>query len=533
MPRLPIRHKLLVGLSLVVVMMLTLLGGSIYGLHAFHSSILKLTDQLRELGASAQLLRTVVQLESGRDDTPLGRDQLRRHALDARAALGQYCDQLKANASRGNRDDVRDELGLAFAIDDDLTAILNQLAPGTTVEPLLPGTRRNLNRGAGAPLTLPARIDRLNRHVMSLPNILHRDFFAVLSSSRSQFESSRWIVWVSALAVLAMLGALMMLVSRWVLFPVRLLHRGVRHVAGGDFGYRIALNSGDEMQALATAFNDMTDRIAATYADLERQVQERSRQLVRSERLAGVGFLAAGVAHEINNPLASIALCAEALERRLGTLEGPDAPRVRDYMRMIQDEAFRCKRITEKLLDFSRCGEIQRSRTDLVGLVQGVVEMVQHMGKYRGKAIAFQPRESVVAHADPQEIKQVVLNLVVNALDSMEPGGTLRIAARHADGMAELTFADDGCGMTPEVLENIFEPFFTRRRGGKGTGLGLSITHRIVSQHGGEIAASSPGEGRGATFVVRLPVRPVEPTPAPAPMPPPPAPRALAAAGVG
>jgi two-component system, NtrC family, sensor kinase len=174
---------------------------------------------------------------------------------------------------------------------------------------------------------------------------------------------------------------------------------------------------------------------------------------------------------------------------------------------MIQEEAFRCKSITERLLDFSRCADIQRERTDLASLIQGVVEMIRHMGKYRGKTIVFQPREVVMAHVDSQEIKQVVLNLVVNALDSMEVDGTLRIDLRHSDGMAEMAFTDNGCGMSPEVLENIFEPFFTRRRVGKGTGLGLSITHRIISQHQGEIMATSPGEGQGATFVVRLPVR--------------------------
>ncbi len=308
-----------------------------------------------------------------------------------------------------------------------------------------------------------------------------------------------------------MLIGLAVLFNRWVLYPVRLLQRGVRRVARGSFDYSIELTTGDEMQALAEAFNDMTARLRVTYADLERQVRERSRQLVRSERLAGVGFLAAGVAHEINNPLASIAFCSEALENRLAPLlaaaEPADAKVVQNYLRMIQEEAFRCKSITEKLLDFSRCGEIQRERTDLAGLIQGVVEMIRHMGKYRQKQIVFHPREAVLAHVDGQEIKQVVLNLVVNALDSMGENGTLRIDLRHAEGMAEMVFDDDGCGMPPEVLENIFEPFFTKRRVGKGTGLGLSITHRIVSQHHGEIHASSPGEGHGATFSVRLPVQ--------------------------
>src|SRR5262249_2477735 len=103
------------------------------------------------------------------------------------------------------------------------------------------------------------------------------------------------------------------------------------------------------------------------------------------------------------------------------------------------------------------------------------------------------------------------LNLVVNALDSMDDGGTLRIRIGQRDGMAEVVFADTGCGMTPETLENIFEPFFTRSKTGKGTGLGLSISHRAISQHGGEIKGSSPGPNLGSTFTVRLPIQPAQP----------------------
>jgi len=525
MLRWPIRVKLIAGLSLVVGMMLTLMGGSIFGLNAFHTSNLTLVDQLRELGASKDLLQYVVRLDARSVDTPEGKAALARQVREARKALNGYFDELRKNATRGNRaDDGRDELGLAFCVDHDLAAILAEVDPASHATPISRATPGYIGRHpealrvdgvapAGSP-SLDHRIARLNRRVLDLPDKLHRDFYQILEMSKRQYQSSRVIVWTSALAVLAMLIALAALLHRWVLDPVRLLHRGVRRVTLGQFDHRIELKTGDEMQSLAEAFNDMTARLSEIYADLERQVQERSRQLVRSERLAGVGFLAAGVAHEINNPLASIAFCSEALENRVGPLldrEGVgDSKVIRSYLRMIQEEAFRCKNITEKLLDFSRCGEIRRERVDLVGLVQGVVEMIRHMGKYRGKHVAFHPRESVVAHADAQEIKQVVLNLVVNALDSMAPGGTLRVELRYVEGMAEMAFADDGCGMPPEVLENIFEPFFTRRRTGKGTGLGLSITHRIVSQHQGEIAATSPGEDRGSTFVVRLPVRQVE-----------------------
>jgi signal transduction histidine kinase len=261
------------------------------------------------------------------------------------------------------------------------------------------------------------------------------------------------------------------------------------------------------------------------YSDLARQVNERSRQLVRSERLAGVGFLAAGVAHEINNPLASIAFCSEALESRLTDLldrptssggmtlqlrPAADDPRatVLKYLKMIQQEAFRCKEITQRLLEFSRGGERSREATDLSEIIQSVVDVSQHLPSFKGKTIDF-PGGHVTAWVNAQEIKSVVLNLVVNALDSMDENGKLSIRLGQHDGVAEMSFTDTGCGMTPEVLENIFEPFFTRSRTGKGTGLGLSISHRVVSQHSGEIEATSVGPGQGSTFTVRIPMQPV------------------------
>jgi signal transduction histidine kinase len=322
-----------------------------------------------------------------------------------------------------------------------------------------------------------------------------------------------------------------------VFYPIRDLEQSAGRLAQGDFEHRIEVHSGDEMEDLAAAFNNMTGRLRLMYGDLARQVNDRSRQLVRSERLASVGFLAAGVAHEINNPLASIAFCSEALEKRLTNLldatlsskisefskasEGDEPPPalaewtkdreiVARYLKMIQEEAFRCKAITQRLLEFSRGGERRREPTDLAELAQSVLDMVQHLQNCKGKHIAFEPAGRIIASVNAQEIKSVVLNLVVNALDSMDDGGTLTITLQQRDTMAEVVFADTGCGMTAETLENIFEPFFTRSRTGKGTGLGLSISHRVISQHGGEIDAVSPGLSRGSTFTVRLPLQPAE-----------------------
>ena len=199
-------------------------------------------------------------------------------------------------------------------------------------------------------------------------------------------------------------------------------------MARGSFDYKINLHSGDEMQDLAEAFNDMTAKISMTYADLERQVQERSRQLVRSERLAGVGFLAAGVAHEINNPLASIAFCAEALDHRLERLLDRSArPRSSGRLQLPEDDPGRSRfavRASPRSCWTSRAATTSNaSGSTWPALIQGVVDMIRHIGKYTGKTIVFHPREAVMAHVDRQEIKQVVLNLIVNALESMDQTG--------------------------------------------------------------------------------------------------------------
>jgi signal transduction histidine kinase len=341
---------------------------------------------------------------------------------------------------------------------------------------------------------------------------------------RIQYRSLIGLLSVTTLSAAALLALFLQLFYRWVFRPLRVLVTGSRRVAAGDFGYRIALASRDEMAELAEAMNDMTARFQAIRDDLDRQVQLRTKQVVRSEQLASVGFLAAGVAHEINNPLASIAMCAESLESRLAEFCSPHTPCAEDgtrsvpatledqltvmqrYLQMIQSEAFRCKGITEKLLDFSRIGEVKRQNVDLRELVSGVIEMVRHLGKYQDRHIELLDSEPIIVPVNAQELKQVVLNLITNALDSLDSGGKLEIKLQRAADKAELLFTDDGCGMTEEVLAHLFEPFFTRRRGGQGTGLGLSIVYRIVTEHGGQIDAESDGPGRGSRFRITLPL---------------------------
>jgi len=522
MPRGSLRRKSIFGLVLVMCMLGSLLAGAAFGLRSFHRANNKLVDQLPELGAATTLLKVAAQLDARNAVSIEGKARLKQDLFRVRQALHVYFEVLRKNTTRFlDMESKREELDLAFRADAEVTELLRLIEPTDTVHYQFNATKVYLSNhpemllfydGKGRVIATPTiadRVERLNSCTSELPASLHRGLMEILSESGSTYQTSRSIVILSTVCVAALLFLLGRLFHKWVLKPVDYLHAGVLQVAMGNFSHRIELNSSDEMQALADAFNSMTHRLGAMYADLERQVDIRSRQLVRSERLAGVGFLAAGVAHEINNPLASIAFGAEALESRVNrwTDQYPasEVKPIKSYLAMIQEEAFRCKRITERLLDFARGGDTQRERTDVISLVQSVVEMTRHMGKYRGRTIRFQPRSPLFCEVDGQEIKQVVLNLVVNALEAIESGGHLIIEAHATQGMAEISFTDNGHGMPADVVEHVFEPFFTRKRSGKGTGLGLSISHRIINQHGGELMAESPGENLGSESSRRRP----------------------------
>ena len=335
-----------------------------------------------------------------------------------------------------------------------------------------------------------------------------RDYAAAIQTQYRRFLAA---VSTAAVTSAGILLIFLRLMYAWIFRPIRELVVGSQMIAQGRFNFRIKLDARDEMAQLADAFNRMTERFETIRNDLDAQVQTKSRELVRTERLAGVGFLAAGVAHEINNPLASIAMSAESLQRRLLPVldhpqQGCDRDVIERYLAMIQEEAFRCKGITEKLLDFARTERKIRERTNLVELVNGIVEMLGPMGRYRGKHIRLDIPAMLFALVNPQELKQVTLNLLTNALDSVEDDGTVWVRLFEKDNHAHLVFEDNGCGMDSDILQNVFEPFFTKRKNGQGTGLGLSITHRIISEHQGRIEAYSAGIGQGSVFQVEIPV---------------------------
>lgn len=330
-----------------------------------------------------------------------------------------------------------------------------------------------------------------------------------LKDARRDYRSSMTLVGICSGVVVLLLAGLVRFGWRQIFQPISAMHQGARRVAQGDFSYRVKLDSADEMGELAESFNLMSERFQETATSLDRQVQDRSRQLVRSERLASVGLLAAGVAHEINNPLSAIRWAGESLESRLAELlnDAPDddAAVVQQYVAMIQSESERCQEITKRLLDFSRNHDSAKTQQDVCFILREVLSLITHMKKYRECQVEFDRQEPCEIEISGPEIKQVALNLVANALDSTGAKGTLRVELHEQVDWVEIHFVDDGAGMDQETIDHLFEPFYTTKPTGEGTGLGLSISDRIVGDHGGTIEAQSDGPGMGSTFSVRLP----------------------------
>ncbi|MBP3955190.1 HAMP domain-containing histidine kinase [Gemmata sp. G18] len=509
MARRRLRHKLMLGLVLVAGSIGLLASGTAYGIYTYYVSVKTIDRKVSELAIVTQMIGALNTFDQG--DPNNGDGCLL--AIDSTRALlnGTYgFDQAnKKNVQAGyDPDDGAQESFLIPELNRNLDALQKEVndviqKPQSGSTTVAVRDQEQVRREYGS-----AR--------RTAENLRHALLDDIQKSGQESFGAIRRTAWVVGFAMvwaLALVATMLYYFRVWMFAPIRELQAGVQRVQSGTFDQPLTLTSGDELQELADEFNAMVARLHAVYADLARQVNERSRQLVRSERMVSVGFLAAGVAHEINNPLASILFCSEALERRLqDVLASSTAPPAETevltrYLKMIQQEALRCKDITQKLLDFSRTGERTKDPADLTGLVRGVLEVARHLPSSRGKGVAFEPAGYIVAPVNAQDLKSVILNLVVNALDSMEDGGQLGITLGTAGGYAELIFADTGCGMAPEVLQNIFEPFYTKSRTGKGTGLGLFISHQIVDQHGGTITAASAGPGTGSTFTVRIPLQ--------------------------
>jgi signal transduction histidine kinase len=294
--------------------------------------------------------------------------------------------------------------------------------------------------------------------------------------------------------------------------PMRQLDLAVRHLADARLDHRVEPVGDREFTELMQHFNRMSAAIEELHASMREQVEMKSRQLVRSEQLASVGFLAAGLAHEINNPLAIITGHTQRLLRRIGPEgAGNQQAEVVKTLRLVCDEAFRCRDIAIQLLELSQQAEGNPRPVEVDALARHAVDLMRPLPICKGieiECVQDAPGESMVCLGQSSQLLQVFINLLRNALEACSaPGGRVLVRLHTQRGMVCVEVADNGCGMEQAALEHAFDPFFTDkpRRGLSGSGLGLSISHAIIERHQGRIYAQSDGAGRGSRFVVELP----------------------------
>ncbi len=347
-------------------------------------------------------------------------------------------------------------------------------------------------------------------------------------------ESSRRMILYTGCALLLIVGVSWFLIWRVVGEPVRALDRGTQRLAAGELGYQIEERSQDEIGELADSFNQMSrqlqvernQNLAWTHT-LEERVEQKSGELRRAhehalhtEKMASIGKMAAVLAHEINNPLSGILTYSKLLRKWTErewtsgpeTGPAPDAgetrhQEIRDALDLIASESRRCGDLVKNLLMFSRTTPMNLQPTDLNQVIDRSLRLVQHQLDLAGVHVDLQLQSDLpLVHCDAAQIEQVLLALIMNAMDAMSQGGNLWLTTRldHQTSQILIVVRDDGSGIPLDILPRIFEPFLTTKETGRGVGLGLAISRSILERHSGTIEVQSE-PGRGTTFTLTLP----------------------------
>src|SRR5208283_1622783 len=310
--------------------------------------------------------------------------------------------------------------------------------------------------------------------------------------------------------------------------PIRALKNGTEHPSLGELGYQIEEHSQDEAGDLARSFNGMSLQLRAANEEivrwartLEDRVDEKTKELRRAhdhvlhvERMASIGKMAAVVAHEVNNPLSGILTYAKLLRKWVGTGQAEREKReeAMQCLELIAAESRRCGELIKNLLSLSRTAPMNVQSTDLHEVIDRCLLLVRHQLELVGIELELKLADDVPrVPCDPAQMEQVLLALIMNAIDAMPHGGCLWIETRigRDETEVEIEMRDDGAGIAPDVLPQIFEPFMTTKESGRGVGLGLAISRGIVERHNGRIEVASE-LGRGTTFTVTLPCQTLE-----------------------
>ena len=363
------------------------------------------------------------------------------------------------------------------------TALLNQESDSAQ-EPVPVARKRHINWALKAALPIAAVL--LNGLLL----------FVLVSLSLAEGERHVVITVATAGAIL-ICAAVIMVFAVFVRRPMLELQDKIARVRLGDMDARVSFaDRRDEIGDLGCDFNDMVAQLKASREEIQRLHQT---QMSRAEHFATLGELATGLAHEIRNPLAGIAGVIEIVGRDLP----PNSP-ARAVIKDAKEEALQINRILTELLDTARPKPPQFQVSDVGTTAEHAVMFARQQAITKRIMIELEITNTIPAvEHDPNQINQVLLNLLLNAIQSMDKPGTIRVSLEHEDDSVLITVADEGKGILPEHLPNIFRPFFTTK--GHGTGLGLSLARRTVEAHGGSIDVASE-VGKGTQFIVRLPI---------------------------
>jgi len=333
------------------------------------------------------------------------------------------------------------------------------------------------------------------------------------SLMEKEIEKAKWSIFVTIFLIIGGTVALILLGTRkWVIQPIAKLMDGIKNLAQGNLDQQIDLKNGDELSELAQAFNQMAVDLRKAQERIIREGETRlelEMDLRQSEKLATIGQLASGLAHEIGTPLNIISGRAELIKKR-----SEDKEAMQNNLDIIVSQTERITKIIQQLLGFARKKRPERTALNIDALLETALDLLDHqIQNHRVKVMKDWRDDLPSVIGDPDQLQQVFLNLILNAIQSMPEGGTLRLSASSKiiskEGLEEgsrkyleICVEDTGTGMEKEVIKNIFNPFFTTKD--TGTGLGLMVTYGIIQDHEGWIDVESEA-GKGSVFKVYLP----------------------------
>ena len=312
------------------------------------------------------------------------------------------------------------------------------------------------------------------------------------------FEAWRKYLVFSVISALVPNLLLVLLIVRTFSRPLQRITLAAVQVTEGKYGTEVELReSNDEIGLLADSFNEMSRKMASDIA----QLQNLNEQLTRTEKLAAMGTLAAGVAHEVNNPLAAISSLIQMMQSK----QNPDE-KTQENLKLISTQIHRITQVTKDMMEFARVRPAAKSAVNINDLLEKSLRLASFDKSFQKLQIIKDFGENLLpVYADSDQLQQVFLNLLLNARDAMPEGGRLRIVTLPISEHIQIEIADNGIGVDENNLKKIFDPFFTTKQTGKGTGLGLAVCYGIVTAHNGKIEVSS-SENNGTTFKVILPL---------------------------